>query len=218
MTAHGLRRIMDGPFSSRLERLVVNATPIYQRGHQLPTALTPWAGEVIAGSPIPGRLTGLLLDGAGIGNAGGMALTRSGHLSGVRQLGLRYNTITGEGVESLAGGAAARGLKYLGLGGNAIGPRGAEALAASPHLRPQHLCLFAAELGDQGVRALTRWPGLKAARYLDLSYNGIAAAGVTALLESPYLDRVRYLVLRGNEVAWQMQVELRERFGDRVAP
>lgn len=124
----------------------------------------------------------------------------------------------GLGAPALAGlgatGFAPR-LRVLNFGENPLGPGAGPALAALPVGSIRVLDLRFIGLGDAGLHPLLRAPWFGDLLQLDLSENGIGAAGAEALM-APGLDRLIALDLGGNPIPAATQVALRDRFGAAV--
>jgi hypothetical protein len=65
---------------------------------------------------------------------------------------------------------------------------------------PLYLGLWSAQLGDEGLEALSAWPGLARCRALNLAYNGITERGAAALAGSPYAAGLIGLSLYANPI------------------
>lgn len=144
------------------------------------------------------RLSSLVIRGP-IGDEGFATLVKSRHLGGLEALNVSVNEITGEGLAALK--AHLPSLRRLVLTANPIGDEGIEALARWPGLeRLQTLYLSACELSERGVRALLGGR-LGELEKLTLAQNEIGDAGVAALAEhAARLPRLRYLELAMTEV------------------
>jgi uncharacterized protein (TIGR02996 family) len=70
-------------------------------------------------------------------------------------------------------------------------------------------------LGDERIVQLASHPAIAQLEDLNLSNNGLGAAGVRALIESPYLGACRLLSL-GEGLPQAQRQALRDRFGERV--
>jgi uncharacterized protein (TIGR02996 family) len=100
-------------------------------------------------------------------------------------------SVSGGGLEALAGSPAAGALEALVLGGSYELDEGAALpLTRSPHLaRLRTLHLAFARLGDRDARALAEAPHLADLQRLDLRHNAITAAGARRLRQR-FGDRV----------------------------
>jgi hypothetical protein len=91
------------------------------------------------------------------------------------------------------------GLDLLDLYGCPVGAGGAQVVATLPE-GPHVLDLGCCGIRDEGVKALTEWPGLSRCRMLSLRGNGITAVGIAALARSPYTGGLMGLRLAGNPI------------------
>src|SRR5262249_28839506 len=128
------------------------------------------------------RVEALHLTGAGLADAGAVALASCEHLANLGTLRLGQNSIGDEGVEALADSPWLENLKTLVLHSNLIGDAGAIALATS------------CSLGRLGV--------------LDLSDNPIGDAGAEALAASiafPHLNHLNLAQRKEWSAAWSLR-------------
>ena len=102
-------------------------------------------------------------------------------------------------------------VEVLELGANPLGADAGVALGRSPRLASlRRLGLKGCGLGE-GIRGLAASTGLRRLRDLDLSGNGITAAGIEALVASPLLRDVPSVHLDCNRLGDDgMLVELPE--------
>ena len=163
--------------------------------------------EILAGSPMMERLTGLWLGGetdlwsCELRDAGVTALAGSPRVAGLRTLGLSSGGIGVPGIEALAASPYLSGLEVLALGYNDFGDDGAKALArASYWTALRMLDLDDNGIGDAGVEALAGSAWLSQLQVLNLNRNQIGEPGLRALLESPHLPRLQVLGLGDNRV------------------
>jgi uncharacterized protein (TIGR02996 family) len=197
------------------------ASPLLARVRSLTLpehALTPEQVEVLAASPWlaglqhldlsedavgvgePAFLAGLhrlkglrilRLSGNALGDEGLRVLLQGG-FSNLRELDLSHNSITDQGLISLAGSPLLANLQVLNLSRNLIGDTGAAALAHSDNLASlRGLDLAGNFIGDAGMIALAACPALGALTGIDLEGNPFRWPGAQALVYSPYL---RHLV------------------------
>lgn len=161
------------------------------------------------------HLGALYLSGNGLGPAAAKHLARLlRHAPQVKALYLGVNRLGDPGAEVLAGALADNGtLQTLELAGNGIGPQGAEALfgAAKRHAGLQALNLGDAastkvlgakanRIGDEGAGHAARLlVASTSLRRLDLTRNGITAAGIARLAEAlQHNERLISLRLEGS--------------------
>ncbi|MGL4553600.1 MAG: TIGR02996 domain-containing protein [Gemmataceae bacterium] len=90
-------------------------------------------------------------------------------------------------------------LDYLCLVGSRPGPGWVEAVTAMP-AAPHALYLGGWPVGDDGLAALARWPGLRRCRALLLSEDEVTEAGMKALADSPHAGGLTGLWLGGRQV------------------
>jgi uncharacterized protein (TIGR02996 family) len=91
-----------------------------------------------------------------------------------------------DGLRRLAGWSGFAQLNHLDVRGQPLGPAGVAALTAMP-AAPLALDLRGCGIGDEGLFALARWPGVSRCRVLHLAKNGLTAEGMRALADSPHL-------------------------------
>src|SRR5207248_3085891 len=94
-------------------------------------------------------------------------------------------------------------------------PRAAEALANSAHLgNLAELDFRESRIGDEGLTALVRSPGLRQLTSLGLAHADIgpAAARALALAESPHLNKLRALSVYGNSLRRTAREAIRKRW------
>jgi uncharacterized protein (TIGR02996 family) len=106
------------------------------------------------------------------------------------------------------------GLIGLRFGHYTLGDEGAvhfSRLPAMPRLR--QLWMYKQEMGNRGLRALCRWPGLATVEDLELGFNNFQAAAIKALIASPYLAKLKRLDLSDSLIATATKKALKERFG-----
>jgi uncharacterized protein (TIGR02996 family) len=166
-------------------------------------------------------LRSLRLSSCHIREEGVRALARAPWLAGLERLHLNANDLSSGTVDLLA--APLTSLRWLDLAGAQVTPEGLAALTASPHLQKlEILSLAGHELGNamgtllaasdtlpalrvldlydtgftgEGLRALTRWPGLARLEALNLSPVTADEDGLSALQASPhYNPRMRFAV------------------------
>jgi len=141
----------------------------------------------------------LRLQGNNLGPLGVRALVSTGLVAQVAHLDLRWNRLGAAGAEALA--QAERGsLRSLVLDRNEIGDQGLRALSKSPVLAGLGtLSLGRNHIGDRGVQALTEAPGLSL-RALDLWHNDLGPLGAQALADCAPLAHLSQLDLGGNRI------------------
>lgn len=147
------------------------------------------------GSPLVGRLRALTLLYGDTFDRALAALSGNLAASGLRTLRLKGCALEAAACKPLAQSSALQALHVLEIGSTPLGPDGAAVLAKArfaPTLR--ELSLWKTGLGDQGATQLGAFAQLEA---LDLSFNGLTAAGLGSLLRR--CPGVRRLNLRANK-------------------
>jgi uncharacterized protein (TIGR02996 family) len=201
-------------------------------------AITAEGLEVLAGSPLFGRLTDLELERAALPPALLVDALAAAAPSSLRRLVIADcllpaadtahllslplverletldagdNPLRGDGVEALADCRSLGRLEVLKLGRTYPGVPGVRALAQSRGLNSlRWLDLSANRLGPVAVRLLADSPLARGLRVLDLSNNPIGDAGAAALAGSANLESLRELVLRNCEIGDRGAVALAE--------
>jgi Ran GTPase-activating protein (RanGAP) involved in mRNA processing and transport len=175
----------------------------------------------LCNSPKLSKLSVLRVGSCTIGDDGVRALAT---LPTVTRLELTDNAFSNEALVALMTSTHGKRLVELDVGSNVLEPPAVEAIARGPKL--EVLRLGATELGDAGVKALTRslagslvelelvhndltattgtllasTPKLASLRKLSLFDNALADAGVKALAASKYLAALTHLDLGKNRV------------------
>jgi len=119
------------------------------------------------------------------------------------------------GVIALAGMDRRPDLQSLWLNQNRVGSMGLTALARSPHfprLRSLELCHN--QVTSSGVRALAQAPWARSLGELHLLGNRIDDRGAQAILDSPHLAEILTLTLAENRISPPMRKRLKRRFED----
>ncbi len=134
-----------------------------------------------------------------IGPLGAQALEHPDLVGQLVHLDLRWNRLGAGGAEALA--AAAPGeLRTLVLDRNEIGDAGLRALSRSPLMVGlSELCIGRNHIGDRGIQALAQAPCLQL-RSLNLWHNDLGAMGAKALADCPSLAFLAHLDLGGNRI------------------
>jgi uncharacterized protein (TIGR02996 family) len=159
---------------------------------------------LLARSPHLKKLEALDLGFNALEDAGIEVFARSSGLPNLTALSLNDNdSITGEGLRSLAESPFFAGLTSLDVSGNDIGETGVAALAASPAMaRLRTLRLNNNRIGDAGLAMLVKSPlfarVLGAEHRLEVRGNFIGPAGVAALAAGPALAACTALDLSHN--------------------
>ncbi len=157
--------------------------------------------DEVVRSALLGRLRGLSLSEAELGNDGARCLGACPHLGGLHVLDLSLNDIAAPGIRGLGWNEGLAGLTFLNLWGNDCGLAGARALAKTRNLSAlQRLDLSHNNIGDSGLAALAQWPLLANVRHLDLGGNRLGNRGVAALAESPHRGVLGELYLGFNRI------------------
>ncbi|WNG37174.1 hypothetical protein F0U61_28480 [Archangium violaceum] len=156
------------------------------------------------------------LDFNSISDEGLNALVDARRFQKLRYLHLRGNELTDVSVRRLCESSMMATLEMLDLRSNRLGPASAEALARANPPRLTTLWLSGNALLDEGVRALSRSPGMARLRELNLDGTGMSDKGAEALLRSPYLDSVRKIICLNNRLSGTMEQRLSEKFGSRL--
>ena len=190
----GLPAVMQSPYMSRLTALTVYAQ---HSGEPLARA--------VARSEYLSELKHLTLTRNRLADDAAEQLARSPHLANLEELDLSENEIGETGARAIAASPHLAKVRRLELRDNRLGPVGAEALAGSDRLAALHrLGLAHNEVGLPRLLSLGRVCALLGVPALDLSANGLKAAGLRAILFRPQgVDagpvRLAELDLSGNE-------------------
>jgi uncharacterized protein (TIGR02996 family) len=166
--------------------------------------------EVLLGGAIPPVLRALSLERAALSPAS------IGSLADLEAPSLTRLRLDGADVDDAVAAAVARSpvarqlvaidLRYR------VGDAGLLALLEAP-IRPRAFSV-GGRVGDRGVEALARWPGLAGVTELDLSTSdGIGDGGIRALIAAPGFDPVRLYLSGLFTISEPVQAELHERFG-----
>jgi uncharacterized protein (TIGR02996 family) len=205
--------VMRSPYLGRLAGLTVYAQhlrePLAQAVARCPhlggltalalgrNRLTDAAADLLAGAAVLSKLEALDLSENEMTESGARAVAASPHLAGLRRLDLRQNPVGPGGAEAVADRLA--NLEWLNLAGCGVGGPRLHGLArAAGLLRVAALDLSGNGLDAAGLKALLA-PAEGAARVrdLDLSRNDLGESGARVLAGSPALAGLRSLKLTG---------------------
>ncbi|VTR93013.1 Repeat-companion domain TIGR02996 OS=Singulisphaera acidiphila (strain ATCC BAA-1392 / DSM 18658 / VKM B-2454 / MOB10) GN=Sinac_4455 PE=4 SV=1: LRR_6: LRR_6 [Gemmata massiliana] len=164
------------------------------------TAFTASRVQRVADSQNAYHLKRVQFQFCGLNDRAGIAFMQSPHLRYLDVLGLGANKLTDATVTAMKGACFAATLRVLQLGGNQIGSDGARTLASGAFANLVELDLSGCELGDTGIRELTRGSGLPRLRYLGLRYVGMSDVGLADLVGWSGLAGVKSLDLSGNSI------------------
>ncbi len=171
----GLPAVVQSPYMSRLAALTVHAQ---HTGEPLARA--------VARSEHLARLKRLALTKNRLGDDAAEQLAHSPHLANLEELDLSENEIGETGGRALSASQHLGQLRSLELRDNRLGPAGAEALAGSDRLTALfHLGLSRNEVGLPRLLSLGRAHALLGVPVLDLTANGLNAAGLRAIVSRP---------------------------------
>ena len=213
-----LAQLADWPFLARLHKLEFSigwfgardiatltesehAANLTELGFEF-DGITPNGLEVLAGSPLFTRLSGLELRSNAIPPALLVdALGAAREPGALSRLALPYNRIGRADAEHLFGLPLVRELQHLDLSDNPLGVDGVTALAESGVVRGLRvLNLSGTRPGVPGVKALTEAGGLAGVRLLDLSANRLGPVAVKHLAACAGFRGLRVLNLANNPV------------------
>jgi uncharacterized protein (TIGR02996 family) len=170
-----LPTVMQNPFLSRLSALSVHGQ---HSGEPLARAVAH--SEHLAG------LRRLTLTRNRFADDAAEQLAASPNLANLEELDLSENEIGETGARALAAASHWGKLWRLELGHNRLGPAGAEAVAGSDRLTALHrLGLSGNDVGLPRLHSLSRVHALLRVPVLDLSANGLTAAGLQVILTRP---------------------------------
>ena len=146
------------------------------------------------------RLSGLEIDGTGLGPTHLAEFLGSPALANLRGLGLRGGPYAPDHLRAVVRAPVAGRLSRLTVfSAPGVGRDGAEVLARCPAVRNlEVLTLTNCGLGDAGLRTLLASPHLTGLRELRVPSNGLTAAAVRALIACRHLRRLRVLDLCNN--------------------
>lgn len=174
--ADGLPAVLQSPYLSRLAALTVYAQ---HTGEPLARA--------VARSEYLANLKRLTLKRNRLSDDAVEQLARSPHLANLEDLDLSENEIGETGGRAIAASPHFAKLRGLELRNNRLGPAGAEAVAGSDRLAALHrLGLSDNEVGLPRLHSLSRACALLGVPVLDLSKNGLSAAGLQVILTRPH--------------------------------
>lgn len=172
----GLPTVMQSPYLSRLAALTVHAQ---HTGEPLARAVA--RSEHIA------ELKRLALTKNRLGDDAAEQLARSPNLAHLEELDLSENEIGETGARAIAASPHLGNVRRLELRNNRLGPVGAEAIASSDRLAALHrLGLSDNDVGLPRLLSLARVGALLGVPVLDLSANGLSAAGLQAIFTRPH--------------------------------
>jgi uncharacterized protein (TIGR02996 family) len=141
------------------------------------------AMEELAAWPGLARLGSLNLNGNDVSREGLRALLRSPFATGLKELGLRGNSLMADAVEEFGDARSGLHLESLDLGENLLRELGPRYLARSPCLRElKTLRIDRCEVPPHGAVNLSKAPFVAGLRRLDASHNGFGPFGLLALL------------------------------------
>ena len=141
------------------------------------------AMEELAAWPGLARLRTLTLNGNDVSREGLRALLRSPFATGLKELGLRGNSLMADAVEEFGDARSGLQLESLDLGENLLRELGPRYLARSPCLRElKSLRIDRCEVPPHGAVDLAKAPLVAGLRQLDASHNGFGQFGLLALL------------------------------------
>jgi uncharacterized protein (TIGR02996 family) len=170
-----LPAVMQSPYMSWLAALTVHAQ---HTGEPLARAVA--RSEQLAG------VKRLALTKNRLGDDAAEQLARSPNLANLEELDLSENEIGESGARAIAASPHWSKLRRLELRENKLGPVGAEAVAGSDRLASLHyLGLSQNEVGLPRLLSLGRASALLGVPALDLTRNGLTAAGLLAILTRP---------------------------------
>jgi hypothetical protein len=117
----------------------------------------------------------------------------------LRRVSLMQTKASPAGLRALAASPLFASLDRLDLRASYFGPEGARALTAMP-AAPLSLHLAGCDIGDKGLAALAKWPGLARCRELILPNNHISDEGAAALARSPHAAGLVGINLHNNDI------------------
>jgi uncharacterized protein (TIGR02996 family) len=155
------------------------------------TGLVASAGTRLTALMVSGRSP---FNGLAISNRGVGALAGSGLLGNLTTLALGTNgTVGSAALRMLA--VRGGGLRHLQLVNTDIGDHGARLIADGVFPNLVSLCVYGSRIGDAGLRALIRAPGLPNLRRLSLRSGALTDAGLLAVARSAAAARLDRLEL-----------------------
>ena len=150
----------------------------------------------LAASAHTGALNQVWLGGTGLGDAGLVALSKSGALR-PKMLFLGSNGFAEAGLSALLQSPVAGGLNLLRLSMTAIGDGGARALAAHAPAGLTDLEVAMCGLTDAGVRALFESAALSKLETLDIGGNEVGDETLALLADAGRLPALKTLTFLG---------------------
>jgi uncharacterized protein (TIGR02996 family) len=215
LTDRTVKPVAASPYLARVRYLDVGVLTFGTIGElNRPTNELGEAGGVtLLSSPHLTRLEKLDLDGNAVGDAGMAALAASPHLGRLRSISATANQIGPAGARALAQ-ARLPGLLGITFTRNRIGDEGMIALANSALLDSlESLWVDGNGLTDASALALASSPHAAKLDSLNLSYNGhLTVAGVRALVDSPHLARLGALSVASTGLTPEEGEALKKRF------
>lgn len=173
--SESLPAVLQSPYLSRLAALTIHAQ---HTGEPLARAVA--RSEHLAG------LKRLILTRNRLSDEAAEQLALSPNLANLEELDLSENELGETGARALAASPQLARLRRLELAGNRLGPAGAEALAGSERLASlQRLGLAGNDIGLPRLLTLSRAHALLRMPVLDLTANGLTAAGLLAIFTLP---------------------------------
>jgi hypothetical protein len=186
MGSPGVRELLKLPEVKRLTEL-----------HFTLNGWVPYVVDAISGEPALDGLEALSLRRVGVSDPDAMGLFARERLPKLKRVDLRFNALSGGGLDALA----SRALQVVKLAGNRIGESSISRLTrAKPWNGLTELELSGNGIGNAGLAVIGSCEFLGNVKALAVSDVNATGAGVALLAKGPLAQNVETLELAGNDI------------------